>query len=159
MKLNEIRDPSRYRSGDELNSRSPYYKDPMDGVNINSFAPELIEWKVTAGAGKDKPGDEYSFTVVGRTSATNEDAQDMFEAINDRFIDKFPNYELVWNEDTVTNGVRTIVEYYQGNTPEANDPKIAAAMQKVLEALTQHAADEIAHTRAEKSVSDVPGTI
>lgn len=155
MKLNEIRDPNEYRSGDAINPRSPDYIDPMDGVNVESYGPEPIVWKVQSSVGKHQ-NDQYSFVIIGQCSGDNADAQYIKEYVSDKFADAFPNYELVWDEDTVTNNVRTFIDYIQGATPESNDPAIAEQIQVALNKLTQEIVYQIAEERAEEDVRNNP---
>lgn len=155
MKLNEIRDPSDYRSGDEFNPRSPDYIDPMDSIDVDSYRPDPAQWNVVPGTGKHQ-NDEYSFTIIGQCHADNEAAQYMYEYILPKFYDKFTDYELVWDEDVVKNGARIWTDYIQGTTPEANNPDLAKAMLSTLTQITEQLMDQIAQERAEADVQKNP---
>ena len=150
MKLNEIRDITSYRSGDEYNPRSPDYDDPMDHVNVEDYMPQMPTVSAIAEQGKDKHGDDYSFKVICRWPRGAQDDHDIEYYISSAFADKFPEYETVWDESQVINGGQAVVEYLQGNTAAANRPEAAQRMNAVLKQIIQDVALKIATAAAEK---------
>ena len=148
MKLFEIKDITSYRPGDEDDPRSPDYEDPMDGVNVGDYQPEMPAAYVEHAPGKDRHGDDYSFRFIIQWPEGQSDHDDVEYYIATEFHEQFPQYEVVWDENIDVNGHDALVTYLQGDG--ANDPSVADKMNAVLKTIVQQLADKMANSSAEK---------
>lgn len=148
MKLNEIRDISDFRSGDQNDPRSPYYEDPFaDGIP-DHFYPELPAFDVKVEGGTAPNGEEYNFAVV---SSYDEDDKDQFtiweHALNEIAGDKrFDQADLVDQVDEHQGKTVTWTDYYMiGRGFPTND------VVKTLNSYANDAAERIAEKNARES--------
>lgn len=147
MKLNEIRDVSDYRRGDETDPRSPYYEDPFPNGIPDSFYPELPEFDAKVESGKAPNGEDYNFVLTSSYTDGDKDQYGLWEhALNEIAGDKrFDQAELVDQQDQRQGKKVVWVDYYMtGRGFPAND---------VVQALNQYA-NEYAEKIAERNAND-----
>ena len=146
MKLNEIRDISDYRSGDENDPRSPYYEDPFPNGIPDSFYPEIPTFDAKVESGKAPNGEDYNFIVVSSYDESDKEQYAIWEhALNEIAGDKrFEQSELVDQTEQRQGKKVAWTDYYlTGRGFPAND--VVPTLNKIANAYAGELAERNAY--------------